>query len=343
MISKFRIPIAAAVAGLLSLMVIVARGFAADGPAPLDPFDQVRDMGRGVNVLGYDPIWTDPASARFRPAHFRSIARGGFKTVRINLQAFSHMDADGKLDPKWLATLDRLVKSALHDDLNVILDEHDFNVCAEDAAKCETRLTAFWREVAPHFRTAPDHVMFELLNEPNGRLDDVAWNRLLAIELAEVRKSNPTRNVIIGPASWNSPLHLSELQLPDDDRHIIVTVHYYTPMEFTHQGASWVPQYAKLSGVTWGSPADLDRLNKNFDGVAAWAKDHHRPIFLGEFGAYDKADMDSRVRYDFAVARAAEAHGWAWAYWQFDGDFVLWDMKRDAWVAPIHDALVPKT
>jgi endoglucanase len=334
--------IAAAVAAVLSMMVVVARGFAADAPASLDAFDQVHAMGRGINVLGYDPIWSDPASARFRPAHFTAIARGGFHTVRINLQAFGHMDAEGRLDPRWLATLDRLVKAALDRGLTVVLDEHDSNLCAEDAARCEMRLTAFWSQIAPHFQTAPDRVLFELLNEPNGRLDDAAWNRLLAVELAEVRKTNPTRNVVIGPASWNSPLHLSELQLPQGDTHIIVTVHYYTPMEFTHQGAAWVSQYAKLSGVTWGDAADVDRLGKNFDGVAAWAKDHHRPIFLGEFGAYDKADIDSRVRYTDAVARAAEARGWAWAYWQFDSDFVAWDMQRDAWVEPIHAALIPK-
>jgi endoglucanase len=31
-------------------------------------------------------------------------------------------------------------------------------------------------------------------------------------------------------------------------------------------------------------------------------------------------------------------HGFAWAYWQFYDDFTLWDMKRDCWVTPIHDA-----
>src|ERR1700761_1825610 len=157
--------IAAVVAAVLSLMVVVARGFAAAAPAPLDAADQVHAMGRGINVLGYDPIWSDPLSARFRPAHFSAIARGGFQTVRFNLQAFSHMDAAGRLDPKWLATLDRLVKAALDRGLTVVLDEHDSNLCAENAARCETRLTAFWSQIATHFQTAPDRVLFELLNE----------------------------------------------------------------------------------------------------------------------------------------------------------------------------------
>ena len=51
--------------------------------------------------------------------------------------------------------------------------------------------------------------------------------------------------------------------------------------------------------------------------------------------------MESRVRYIDFVTRTAEASGWSWAYWQFDGDFILWDMQRDAWVEPILQALVP--
>ena len=121
-----------------------------------------------------------------------------------------------------------------------------------------------------------------------------------------------------------------------------MTVHYYTPMEFTHQGASWVPQYTALKDVHWGSPAEVERIGRDFDKVQAWSKAHDRPVLLGEFGAYDKGDMPSRVRYTSAVARAAEARGWAWDYWQFDSDFIVYDIKADAWVAPIHDALVPQ-
>jgi endoglucanase len=51
--------------------------------------------------------------------------------------------------------------------------------------------------------------------------------------------------------------------------------------------------------------------------------------------------MESRVAYTDAVARAAEERGWAWAYWQFDSDFIVYDLNKDAWVDPIHKALIP--
>lgn len=307
----------------------------------MNAFDQVRQMGRGVNIIGYDPLWKDFSKARFKEKHFERIHDAGFQTVRVVLQSFSHMDADNKLDPAWLHTLDWAVKTALANHLNVILDEHDYNRCAADAAACREKVLAFWSQVAPLYQDAPASVIFEILNEPNRALTPPLWNDLLKDALAVIRKTNPARNVIIGPAFWNNIHHLDELQLPADDRHIIATVHYYLPMRFTHQGASWVKEAANLSGVTWGSDQEKQQVEDDFAGVQAWSKKEDRPIFLGEFGAYDKADMDSRARYISYVARTAEQMGWAWAYWQFDGDFIVYDMAKDDWVQPILKALVP--
>jgi len=310
-------------------------------PVAIDPFDQVKQMGRGINIIGYDPLWKDFSQARFKERHFQRIHDAGFQTVRVVLQSFSHMDAENKLDPAWLQTLDWVVKSGLAHKLDLILDEHDYNRCAADAAACRVKLLAFWSQVAPRYQDAPNNVMFEILNEPNRALTPQVWNDLLKEALTVIRKTNPTRNVIIGPASWNSIRYLDKLELPAEDHHIIVTVHYYEPMRFTHQGASWVEETSKLSGITWGTDEDKQRVDKDFAGVEAWSKKEGRPIFLGEFGAYDKADLDSRVRYISYVARAAERLGWAWAYWQFDSDFIAYDMEKDDWVQPILKALAP--
>jgi endoglucanase len=195
--------------------------------------------------------------------------------------------------------------------------------------------------VAAYYKEGPNRIVFELLNEPNSRLTPQAWNVLLKEALAVVRKTNPQRNVVIGPAFHNDMYRLDELQLPADDRNIIVTVHYYLPMEFTHQGASWYPPTTELSGVKWGTSEEQRRVEEDFDRVQQWAKKEKRPVLLGEFGAYDQGDMDSRVRYTSCVARAAERLGWAWTYWQFDSNFLLWDMASDTWVQPIWKALIP--
>ena len=112
-------------------------------------------------------------------------------------------------------------------------------------------------------------------------------------------------------------------------------------MDFTHQGAAWADRKDKV-GVEWlGTEAELGVLKRDFDKAASWAKQHDRPLFLGEFGAYDKAPMESRARYVASVARAAEQRGWSWAYWQFDSDFILYDIPRDSWIEPLLHALIP--
>src|SRR6185369_12366489 len=125
-------------------------------------------LGRGINVLGYDPIWWKPAKARFQERHFAAIRAAGFQTIRVNLIAFKHMDAADQLDPRWLQTLDWVVQGALDQGLNVILDEHDFDACSKDAATCRTRLASFWRQVATRYRRTDNRVLFEILNEPHG-------------------------------------------------------------------------------------------------------------------------------------------------------------------------------
>jgi endoglucanase len=91
-----------------------------------------------------------------------------------------------------------------------------------------------------------------------------------------------------------------------------------------------------------GSEEEKLAIQRDFAGVQAWAKEHHRPIYLGEFGAYDKADMESRVRYTGFVAREAERLSWSWGYWQFDSDFIVYDIANGRWVEAIRGALIPE-
>lgn len=75
--------------------------------------DQCKKMSRGVNIIGYDhELWKDHTKGRFREKYFQMIKDAGFSAVRINLHPFSHMDQNFQIDPKWLETLDWVVKQA---------------------------------------------------------------------------------------------------------------------------------------------------------------------------------------------------------------------------------------
>lgn len=310
-----------------------------------DAAAQNQRLGRGVNIIGYDPLWKSTARARFQDRHFMLLKEAGFAHVRINLHPFrdTKMGEDHKLSDAWLATLDWAVQQALANHLLVILDLHEFQAMGENPDANKDRFLAAWRQIAERYKDQSSDVLFEILNEPNKKLTPELWNQLLRETLAIIRQTNPTRTVVIGPASWNNINQLDKLELPENDRQIIATVHYYNPFAFTHQGAAWTGNKDKL-GVKWnGTEEEQQAIVRDFDKAQNWARQHHRPIYLGEFGAYDKGDMDSRVRWTSFVVRHAEKLGWSWGYWQFDGDFIVYDMKTQRWVEPIRDALIPDT
>ncbi len=75
-----------------SLSGLVQVGNAYEPFQPLEAFEQNRRLGRGVNILGYDPIWRSRNLARFHEKHFRLLKEAGFQSVRVNLYPFRHMN-----------------------------------------------------------------------------------------------------------------------------------------------------------------------------------------------------------------------------------------------------------
>ena len=89
-----------------------------------------------------------------------------------------------------------------------------------------------------------------MLNEPHKNLTSDKWNEFLSEGISLIREIDNKRTLMIGPANWNSINSLNSLQISDDDN-IIITVHYYSPFEFTHQGANWVENSERWMGTKW--------------------------------------------------------------------------------------------
>ena len=313
------------------------------GIGELDAFEINRRLGRGVNILGYDPIWRSIKDARMKDKHFNLIRKVGFNSVRIALHPFRDggIDEENRIRDEWLKVLDWAVEQALRNDLMAVLDFHEYRLMGQDPLSNKERFLEAWRQIAEHYKDRSESVLFEILNEPHGKLTPEMWNQLHSEASSIIRDSNPERIIIIGPGNWNDIGYLDKLELPEKDRNIIVTIHYYRPMDFTHQGASWAGRKDKV-GVEWkGTAEEKEAIIKDFEKAKRWSEKWNRPLFLGEFGVYDKADMGSRVRYLSFISRLAEEMGWSWAYWQFDSDFILYDVDNDKWVKPVLNALIP--
>jgi endoglucanase len=274
--------------------------------------------------------------------YFQAIEEAGFKSVRLPVRWSAHGSPTPPytIDPNFVARVDWAVQQALSRHMSIVIDMHHFVDLYSDPEKQSPRLLAIWDQIASHYRDYPKNVFFELVNEPFDQLTDDRWQSIMLELVQTIRRTNPDRELIIGPGFWNSLDHLNHLRLPDDDHRLIVTFHYYVPMRFTHQGANWVQGADQWKGVTWTATADeLKTLEDGFEKAVAWGRANHRPLYLGEFGSIQNADMDSRARWTRAVVRAAEERQISWAYWDF---FAVYDTQTSKWREPLLRSLIPR-
>jgi endoglucanase len=180
---------------------------------------------------------------------------------------------------------------------------------------------------------------------------------------------------VVEPGGWGGIGELKNLVLPPDDN-VIVSVHCYEPFHFTHQGASWAGDDVKQTGIIFPGPPPqplvpdaslkpkpwvLDWIEKYntlpadknpssalaFAGklkyVHAWSDFYGRPVHLGEFGAYIKADTQSRSNFYAAFRQTAEKEKLGWCIWDWSANFRYWDKKNNCPMPGMREALFGKT
>lgn len=276
--------------------------------------------------------------------YFDLVKEAGFDFIRLPVRWSTHAEVEYPytIDPAFFLRVDQVVNWALERDLTIIVNIHHYEEMASDPWSHKDRFLGLWRQIADRYKDHPSTVIFELFNEPNGQFNAALWNQYLVEALAVVRETNPSRDVVIGPVNWNAYDWLSTLEVPDDE-HLIVTFHYYLPFQFTHQGAEWVGDEAqKWLGTEWGTDAGKAEIVSHFDTVADWAQRHGNVrILLGEFGAYSRGPQDSRIRWTAFVREQAEAHGFAWAYWELASGFGAYDPSTGEWREDLLQALIP--
>jgi endoglucanase len=312
-----------------------------------DPFYQQLKppFGRGINLGNMlDAPREGDWGVMLKPEYFSIIKQAGFDSVRLPVRWPVHAQdfAPYQIDAAFFSRVDEALREALRQQLRVVLNIHYYDELMQQPKDHRERFVALWRQIAEHYRDYPAEIAFELLNEPMKNLSAEIWNSLIVETLAVIRTTNPTREIVIGPVNWNAIKDLPTLELPEKDRHLIATVHYYEPFRFTHQGAEWVgPESRAWLGTKWlGTEAEHRAVQRDFDAAITWAVEHRRPLYLGEFGVFDRADMASRARWTGYVAQQAVERKMGFGYWEFCAGFGAYDRERQAWIDPLKAALL---
>lgn len=353
------------------------RPTATESAIPAALAERAAALGRGVNLgnaleAPNEGEW----GMVIEPEFFPLIRDAGFDTIRVPIRWSAHAaeTAPYTVDTAFFERVDWVIDQGLANDLNVVINMHHYDPLFEDPEDHYDRFIAIWTQIATRYADRPDALYFELLNEPHGNLDAKRWNGLMARTIEAVRAIDDGHTLVLDGADWGGINGLNGLVFPEGASNFIATFHFYDPMLFTHQAAEWVgPEYGTL-GVTWpgppdvavtplpearevewvrlwfmrynqtpgsSNPASVDAIGQAFDRALAWSEARGVPLWLGEFGAYQTADMASRARWTATVRAEAEARGFPWAYWEFGAGFGVYDREAAAWRTPLLEALVP--
>ncbi len=293
-------------------------------------------IGRGVNFGNMFEAPTEGAWGLTVTDDFIDKATAaGFTSIRLPVRWSNHAGAQAPftIDAAFMTRVASVVDKLLAKNVVVVLDMHHYRQLDGDALDAgessvagnvvDVRFVMLWDQIATYFQGRGPRLVFELYNEPHGRMNGDPWNVLAARALRVVRRTNPDRIVVIGPTSWNSANDLRLLKMPND-ANLIATVHNYNPFKFTHQGAQWVTPVMP-TGVTCCSAAQVAEMTAPLDVAKAWSTTTRYPVFVGEFGAYGKADSTSRFDFDRKMRQAMETRGMSWDYWEFASGFGVYD------------------
>ena len=311
-------------------------------------FEVNKRLGRGIN---YGNMFEAPSETGWgnpwKPQYAKMIADLGFNHIRIPIR-WEPADRSSATSPytisaTFLNRIKQVVDSALNNNLHAIINMHHHDALFANPDAQKERFLAQWRQISAFFKDYPDSLLFEVLNEPHGNITPEKWNVFLADALAEIRKDNPHRIVVIGTPDWGGLGGLPYLHLPDDEN-IILTVHYYNPFQFTHQGAEWVGNGTEANawlGTRWNdTETEREIVQNEFSPLLQLGKLKNVPVHIGEFGAYSKADETSRKKWTTYIARYFDSLGWSWAYWEFSAGFGIYNPSKNTWNQFLVDALL---
>jgi endoglucanase len=310
-----------------------------------DPFVQNKLLAKTINLgnaleAPNEGDW----GIVLKGVYFEKIKEVGFTAVRIPVRWSAHTSAEFPfiIDPVLMERVGWALDQAEKNSLAAIINIHHYEEIFSDPLKEKEKFLALWKQIAEKFINRPTTLFYELLNEPHDQLDAELWNKFLDEAIDTIRAIDSTHTLIIGTAEWGSISAMNKLILPQEEKNSIFTFHYYSPFQFTHQGAEWVDGSNAWLGTSWnGFQNEKEAISLDFLKVKTWAGQHNVPVLLGEFGAYSQADMESRIRWTQYVARSAEQDSFSWAYWEFASGFGIYDPDINTWREPLLEALIP--
>lgn len=319
----------------------------------------------GVNVshwLSQSEARGEERAAYITEADFDTIAAAGFDHVRIPVDEVQLWDSLGNKETEAFQLLHNAINWALDVNLRVIVDLHiirshyfisETNSLWDDPAE-QDKLVDLWLQLSEELIHYPvDLLAYEILNEAVADNPD-DWNKLFAKVIAAIRQKEPERIIVIGSNMWQIPETFADLKIPENEKNIILSFHFYTPMALTHHLAPWnavfeykgpvnypgqiidTVHYAELSDHVVSEMRryangyfTIDTLEKVMLPAIKYATEKNLPLFCGEFGIYPTIPEEISLRWYKDMCEVFNRNNIAYCHWCYKGDFPVVNEKRE--------------
>jgi endoglucanase len=311
----------------------------------------------GVNVshwLSQSEMRGEERRKYISRADFDTISSMGFDHVRIPVDEVQLWDSAGNKQSEAFGLLHNAIQWAFAAHLRVIVDLHiirshyfnaESNKLWTDPAE-QDKLVHMWRQLSYELRRYPnDKLAYEILNEAVAE-EPEDWNKVFNKVLAAIRSEETERTVVLGSNRWQGAETFPKLRFPEQDRNLILSFHFYTPMALTHHTAPWaaIGEYAgpvnypgqivDTSYYQQMSPAAAvamrtyangyftkDTLENKMLPAIMVAKTHHLQLFCGEYGVYPRIPEGPMLQYYNDICDIFRRNGIAYCHWCYKGDF----------------------
>ena len=325
---------------------------------------------RGTNVSHWLSQSEERGEARqlhIQEDDFARLDSLGFDFVRLPIDEVQFWDEQGnKLPEAWDLMINAINWAEKHHlrtivDLHIIRS-HYFNAVNEGNADANTLFTSeksqqdlinMWYQLSDVLKGySNDSVAYEFMNEPVAD-DHEQWNQLIAKVHKALREREPQRTLVIGSNMWQSYETMKYLKVPEGDKNIILSFHYYNPMILTHYGAWWTPigRYTGkvnypgiiVSQEDYDAASDtlkpeleqyltqewnIDKIRADFKDAIEAAKKYDLQLFCGEWGVYEPVDRELAYKWTKDMLAVFDEFNIAWTTWCYDADFGFWDQQK---------------
>ena len=288
----------------------------------------------------------------------------GFQSIRIPVSYLSKIDDNNgyKIDSAWLDHVQEVVDYCVQNNMYAIVNMHgdgyttvsgSWLLCASsDQTKIKVKYKACWEQIADRFKNYDEHLIFESMNEEfdgtYGTPNKTAYNNIndynqIFVDTVRQTGGNNDRRWLLIPG-WNTNINYTAdnygFVLPTDqylssdiasgEKRIMISVHYYDPWDFcgteSADKTQWGSEATNQSKVpTWG---DESYMASQFKKMNDKFVSQGYGVIIGEFGAINKANYDSRnkaCRADYyqKVCYYAKQYELVPVAWDngFDGDY----------------------